>query len=1032
MSVAKAVVRRPVLWLVVFALALISGVFLLGDIDVEMFPDIEIPFLLVMTVFPGADPETVENSLTAVLESAIAGTAGIQEMTSTSSTQMSMVVISFDFGTDMDAATNRVRDNIDMVRPRLPDNAMSPILLQIRPADLPMMRISVIGEDMTQNELRAFAINNLEDAFRQVEGVASVNISGGQDLNVMVNLSQNRLEAHGVTINEIARMLAAQNLGIGAGFIEEGDLEYTIRTTGEFASIEEIANTVVWQMGGADIRLQDIGDVGFGFEEERSSVFINGEPGVSLAIMRQSGMNAITVANNIYSLLESLEQTLPAGMSLKITQDGTLMTRSMIDELVNSAVFGIILAMLVLIYFLRNIRSSIIVGLSIPISFVITLLVMALSNISINMMTLAGLILGIGMTVDCSIVVIESITTYRKKGERKSIAAILAGEEVMPSLIAATITTVCVFLPVILFRNQLGFIGIMLQDMIITIVVSVVASLFVGICLVPVLASKWLPIYSRAQKPIKNPALKKIDNSISNGIKSFNQSYQKLLAVALKHRFVTILFVACAFLGSVFALGRMDITMTPNQESDTVVVDIEMPLGTRYAETKAVALELQEFAMAQINGISNIVTEIGGGGFFGGGGSHSASVSIVLGLGSPGADSESSAQAKLRTHFVNFPNVLFTFADGGGMGGMGGGNDIEIVVRTNDLNEGITTAQAIGRLLEANVPEVQDIIIDTNEGLPQISIDIDRQRAFNMGLNVATIAQEVAASMNGVTATTFRQGGIEYDVILQLAPEYRAEIPDLGRIFVRAANGVLFSVDNFANIERTQGPVSIRRENQTRTFTVTANVREGFSIRAVEARIQDLLDEHGIQATLAGAAQDTMEMLQTFLLVIALALILVFGVMAAQYESFRDPFINFCTIPLLLIGVVLIHIITGNPITAFTMIGIVLLAGLVTNNGILLVDYTNQLVRGGMDVKQACMEAGANRFRPVLMTALTTMLALAPMAFFPGQSAGMTAPIGLVVFGGLTSATIMTLVFVPVLYSLFHNNKEAQAVDADY
>jgi HAE1 family hydrophobic/amphiphilic exporter-1 len=1047
MSIAKAVVKRPVLWLVVFSLVAISGIFLLSGIAIDMFPEIELPMLVIITAYPGADPETVENSVTRVLEAAVATTSGIQEMTSISSAQNSLILLRFDFGTDMDVKINRVRENIDRVRSALPDNVRSPMLIQFNPDDMPIMQIAVRGapgSDLTQNDLRAIATNQLEDQFRQVEGVASTSVAGGLDPIIRVSLSQNRLEAYGITISEVSRSLAMQNMALGAGFIEEGLLEYYIRTSGEYASLEEIANSVVLQIGSpsvgghADIRLQDIGEVYFDFQDERSSVYINGEPGVYISIMKQSGANTVDVANQVYRRLDNLRQTLPQNISLETSRDSTIQTRAMVDELISSIIVGIILAMLVLFLFFRSINSSIIVGLAIPFSFVITLLVMSLANITVNMMTLAGLILGMGMTVDCAIVVIESIIKYREKGEKRILAAILAGEEVMSTLIVATTTTLCVFVPIILFKNQLGFVGIMLQDMILTIAISVAASLFVGIFLVPVLASKWLPVHSRLQKPLRSPIVKRIDSSIADGIAGFTNGYKWLLSKALKHRFITVLLVICAFIGSVLALGRMDITMMPNMVSDTVTVNIEMPLGTRYDETKTLALEIQEFVIAQINGAKNISTNIGSGGggmggMFGGSSANAAAITIVLDLDDPNVDSEDMVKQKLRSHFINFPNASFSFTSSGA-GAMMGGSDIDITLRINDLREGLATAETIKNLLEINVPEIQDIAISMEEGLPQITVNIDRARAYNMGLNVTSISSEIAAAMNGVTATTFRQSGDEYSVVLQLAKEDRQELPDLGRIFVRSSRGMLFPVSNFASFERTLAPVSINRENQMRIIRITADVIDGFSVRDVEAKIQRLLHEEGIQAIFGGTMQDAREMIQTFIQVIILALLLVFGIMAAQYESFRAPIINFCTIPLLLIGVVLIHIITGQPISAFTMIGIVLLVGLVTNNGILLVDYTNQLVKGtcgastagarGMNVNEACLEAGANRFRPVLMTALTTMLALTPMAFFPGNSAGMTAPIGLVVFGGLTSATVITLIFIPVLYSLFHSKRK--------
>jgi HAE1 family hydrophobic/amphiphilic exporter-1 len=545
----------------------------------------------------------------------------------------------------------------------------------------------------------------------------------------------------------------------------------------------------------------------------------------------------------------------------------------------------------------------------------------------------------------------------------------------------------------------------------------------VAIFLVPVLASKWLPVHSRVQKPIRNRIAGFFDRSIAAILDALNRAYSRLLAKALKYRFITVLLVVAAFAGSAFALSKMNIVMLPNMGSDTITVDITMPLGTRYEDTKAVALELQEYTIAEITGVKNITARIGSGGsVMSDDGNNTASLTVTLDLDNPRADSSDGVKEKLRAHFSAFPNTAFSFSEGDFAALLGA--DIDIVLRNDDLAQGIADAAAVKALLEERIPEARDIAVDTNAGLPQVTVNIDRQRAYNMGLSISAIAREIVVSMNGVAATTFRQNGNEYDVVLQLAKEDRYEIPDLGKIFVRSSKGVLFPVSNFAVFEKTQGPERINHEGQARTIHITAGLKEGESLKAAEAAIRALLEEQGISAFFAGESAETGKMLQAFMLVIVLALLLVFGVMAAQYESFRDPVINFCTIPLILIGVVAIHLVTGQAMNAFTMIGFVMLAGIVVNNGILLVDYTNMLRRGGMPLMKACLEAGSSRFRPVLMTALTTMLGLAPMAFFPGKSSMMTSPIGLAVFGGLASATIITLFFIPVMYSLINSEKK--------
>jgi HAE1 family hydrophobic/amphiphilic exporter-1 len=1004
--------------------------YLLSNIAVDMYPEAEAPWLVVYSTYPGADPETVEKSLTEVLEGALANTAGITKMQSESRGQIGVISLEFAFGTDMDAKMNRVRENLDLVRDSLPETATAPVMILLQANDEPIMRIALrakAGGGRDQNELRALAKKEIQKQLEQIEGVATVSIAGGQDAIVQAALSQNRLEAYGITAGEIAGSLAAQNLQLGAGIIEEGLVEYSVKTSGEYASLADIAAAVVAQSGGADIRLEDIGEVGMGFRDERSAAYIGGEPGVYLSIMKQRGANTIAVASAVYGRLGELTAALPRDLSLEIIEDSTAQIRAMIAELAGSAVTGAALAMLVLLIFFRNMNSTIIIGLSIPVSFLITLLAMNLAHVTINTMTLAGLILGLGMIVDSSIVVLESISKFREQGEKPCAAAIHAGEEVASSIIASTLTTICVFLPIYLFKDRLGIIGLLVEDMLFTIGVSVVSSLLVAIFLVPVLASKWLPVHSRVQKPLRGSFPAALDRGIARSLEALGGAYRALLSRALAHRPITLVLVGAAFFGSVLALAKLNIELMPDMDKDIIALTIEMPLGTRYADTKALALEMQEFAIAEIQGAKSIIADVGGEGLvFADEGANTAGITVILDLEDPSADSAAAVKEKLRSHFAAFPNAVFTFPESG-LAAVMGDADIDLVLRAEDIQKGLADAAGVKQILENQVPEVRDIAIDTNAGLPQVSVAIDRQRAYNMGLSIAAIAREIAARMDGLSATGFRQRGEDYDVVLRLTKEDRAALPDLGKVFVRAVGGILHPVSNFAAFEKTLAPVSIKHEGQARVIHVSADVKEGHAVADAEAKIKKLLDAQGIDARFSGVSKKTRKMLHTFGLIITLALLLVFGTMAAQYESFRDPFINFCTIPLILIGVVLVHLLTGQAMNAFTMVGIVMLAGIVVNNGILLVDYTNILTRRGVPLMDACLQAGAVRFRPVLMTALTTMLGLAPMAFVPGKSSGMTAPIGLAVFGGLASATFITLFFTPVMYSLVHNAKHKEA-----
>ena len=1021
MSVAAKIVKRPVLGIVVFALVAIVAMFFAARIPIDMLPEINPPFLVVISAYPGAGPETVENSVTRILESQLINISGLREITSTSSENLSMIIMEFDFGADIDRKTIDARDRIDRVRNRLPDGVDSPVIWQIDVNMMPILRIAVSG-DRSTNELYDIATSIVLDRLVQIDGVGNATAVGGMERQVRVEISQNRLEAYGLTISGVAGILAAQNMELGAGFIVDGQMNYGIRTTGEFSSVQDIAETVIARRGGADIRLLDIADVRLGYPRETSSAFINGQPGIFVEVTRQTGANSVMVADRVYSRLEEIRLLLPPDVTLEIVQDTTIQIRGLIAELMNAAVIGAALAMAVLLLFLRNIKSTVIIGISIPFSILVTLLAMYFMNITLNMLTMAGLILGIGLIVDCSIVILENIFKYRERGAKPDIAAILGSQEVMISIVSATLTTLCVFVPLILFQNQLGFIGILIQDLIITVGISLTSSLLVAIFLVPVLASTYLPLDTRKQKPLQNKALIKLDSYIENSLLSLSNAYGRLLSKALNHKLVTTIIVVAALAGAVLALPRMQIVMMPPMNEDYFTLEATLPPGTIYEDVKATMLQLQEIAMNEIIGVKSIITTINespGGGF---GSSAHGSIVVTLDPDTPGADTSEQAMNRMRARFGDFTNTELTFAQGRGFGD---GADIDMLLRINDISTGMATANEIRSLIEAQVPELIEMSINMTEGLPQVEVVIDRNRAFNLGLSMNAIAMEIAAAFNGVTATVFRYEGSEYSVVLEMHEDDRRGLPDLGRIFIPSNTGALIPVSNFATLERGLGPVSIQRQNQSRVINITGTLAAGASAHEVENRIQEIMATQfilpdGISLSYAGQAGEINETIQTFAIILVLAVLLVFGTMAGLYESFKTPFVNMFTIPLMLIGVVGIHIITAQAISMITMIGIVMLVGIVINNGIILVDYTNLLVGRGVPVKEACMEAGLARLRPVLMSALTTILGLVPLAFFPGQSAGFIQPIGLTVIGGLMSSTFITLFFIPVLYSVIN------------
>jgi HAE1 family hydrophobic/amphiphilic exporter-1 len=1024
------------LGIVVFGLLAIVALYLISDIAIDMFPEVDMPVLTVTTSYTGAGPETVEKTITKPLESQLVNLSGLSRISSTSSEGSSTITLEFDYGSDLDAKTNDIRDRIDRVRRSLPDEATSPLISWFDSNSMPILRLAVqSSSNRTPNELRRIAIDSVQERLEQVDGVASTNVNGGQEQIVRVEISRNRLEAYGLTITGIAGILAAQNIELGAGTIVDGTKNYNIRTNGEYKSLQDIAETVIARRGDADIRLIDMGTVTLAYPNETSTAYINGENGVYVGVTKQSGANSAAVAEKIYIKLDEIQELLPADVSLEIVRDNTTQIRDMINELVNSALLGAVLAMGILLLFLRNIKSTIIIGISIPFSILVTLLVMNLAGLTLNMLTMAGLILGVGMIVDCSIVILENIFKYRDRGTKPDMAAILGSQEVMSSIISSTLTTLCVFVPIFLFKNHLGMLGELLQGLSFTVGIALTSSLLVAIFLVPILASTYLPLQTRKQRPVKNKTLAAIDNAIDKAINGITRGYTCLLSIVVKHRFITVVLICSAFTGFVMVIPRLNIVMVLPMNEDIVSLSVEALPGTRYEDTKALMLQLQEIAFNEIKGAKTIIVTVGS---MNSRATNRGELQIGLNMNDPTADTSTQVTQKLRAHFNDFPTATFSF--GQGMARLlAGGSDIDLALRVDDIDEGLAAAQEITDIIKIHVPDLTEVIIDMTEGLPQVEVVIDRKRAYNLGVTIGSAAREIAAAMNGVTATTFRQSGDEYSVILELREEDRKKLPDLEHIFVVSNTGKLVSLSNFARLEKGVGPVSIRRENQSRIIHITGSVIEGRRINDVEQKIKEVISNNyilpdGVILTYEGQWQEITETTKTFVLIITLAVILVFGVMAGQYESFKDPLINLCTIPLVLVGVVGIYLITGQNLSILSLAGIVMLAGIVVNNGIVLVDYTNLLVGRGFPVRQACIEAGESRLRPVLMTTLTTILGLIPMAFFPGKSATMIQPIGLTVIGGLVSSTLITLFFIPVLYSLINErrrNKKAANIRAE-
>ena len=1047
MSFARTVVSRPTTIFIIFALLIMLGVFAFVNLPIDLMPEINPPYLVVMTSYPGASPEEVERNITRTMEVAVSSVSSLEKITSTSSKGSSLVIMEFTYGTDLVDASNQVRDSLDRIRNYLPSGAQAPMIFKFDPSMIPIMGLMVTG-NRSPEELRELCENTIVPRIEQTPGVATASTMGGREKIIKVEIPQSRLEAYGLTVTTLQQMLAAQNMQVSAGTITENGLNYILTTMGEYESLDQIRNTVISYKGGGingmqmelprQVFLRDIANVFEGYRDETSSVYVNGQSAVMLMVQKQSGKNSVQTARDLRNRLNRIIREIPQDIKITELYNTTDQIENSINQVGSTAISGAILAVLVLFLFLRSIKPTLIIGISIPVSIIITLMLMYFAKLTLNMMTLAGLVLGIGMLVDNSIVILENIYHYREKGAKLTTASVLGTHEMVIAIAASTLTSICVFAPLVMFQGTLKMAGEMFSGLAFTVVISLTTSLVVALLLVPVLSSHYLPLVTRKQKPLKG-ILAPIDRVFEKFFSGLDNLYRGAIGKVLYHKAITIAILVILLLGSIFLIPIIGWVFIPPQEADNVSISVTLPMGTPFVETEAVLRQLQGIVEREIprEGYERVIINAGSSGMMGIGGGGGSTGSLRLNL--PDYDKRiiSADEIKdiMRGYINEFPGVSISFGSGGGMNMMGG-TPVDIVLRTDDLVKGKAIAETIADLLRDNIPEITEPSVGLKDGLPQIEVELDRDRIYALGLNTITIGNEIKAAVDGVTATRYKEGGNTYDVVLILAEADRSTRPALDKIFVNSQmTGQKVPLSNFASYKEGTGPMTINRENQSRVIHITAGAKPGTTVNTLENKVRDLLTanipyDDDVLIEYAGDNAEMMTLMKNFALIMIVAIALVFGVMASLFESFRDPFIVIFTIPLSVIGIVAIYLITREPFNVLVLVGLLVLAGVIVNNGIVLVDYTNLLRKRGYPLYEACVEAAGNRLRPILMTTLTTILGLIPMAFFPGEGSNMTSPIGKTVLGGLSFGTLMTLFLMPTIYYVMNKRSDERAAKA--
>jgi HAE1 family hydrophobic/amphiphilic exporter-1 len=1045
MSFAKTAVSRPTTIFIIFVLLLCLGAFALVNLPIDLTPEINPPYLVVVTTYAGAGPEEVERSITRPIEGSLSNVSNLEKLTSTSSKGMSMIIMQFTYKTDLADASASVRDNMDMIKGYLPSGAGSPLLIKYNPSMIPIIGLMVTSANRTPDELREVSENTILPRIEQTPGVATGSVSGGREKIIRVEIPQTRLEAYGLTVTQLQTMISSQNMQVAAGSITDNGLSYILTTMGEYTSLDQIKDTVIAYKGGGvvngqvelpkTVRLRDIADVFEGFRDESSVVYVNGVPAIQITVQKQSGKNSVQTARDLRTRLVQIAREIPNDIKITEIYNTTDQIENSINQVAEAAISGAILAIIVVFIFLRSLKPTVIIGVSIPVSVIVTIMLMYFAGLTLNIMTLAGLCLGVGMLVDNSIVILENIYHYREKGAKLTTASVLGTQEMLLAIIGSTLTTICVFAPLVMFQGLLEMIGELFFGLAFTVVISLTISLLVAMVLVPVLSSHYLPLVTRKQKPLRNPLLAGFDKVFADFFEGLERGYKRGVSWVLRHKVITITVIVLLFIGSLALIPTVGLVFMPTQASDSVSVSVTLPVGSPLSDTESVLKQLEAIAQKEVQGYERITVSVGGGGmamFGGGGGSSTNTGSLQINLPpfEERIDTDEVIQAKLRNHYNDFPGVSFSQSSSGMSMGMGG-NPIDIIVRVDDLTKGKAIAEQIANVLRDKTvfPEVTEPDISLDDGLPQIELQLDRERLYALGLNAYTVGNEIKAAVDGLTATRYKENGVEYDVVLILAEADRDELPDLDQIFVNSQVAGRVPLSNFASYSKGTGPISIQRENQSRVIHVTAGALPGVKLNELQTKVQAAITaaipaEDDVIIEYAGDYAELMKYIQRFVLIMAVAILLVFGVMASLFESFRDPFIVIFTIPLSIVGIVAIYLISNEPMNILTAVGLLVLVGVIVNNGIVLVDYTNMLRKRGYSLHDACVEAAGNRLRPILMSTVTTILGLVPMAFFPGEGAEMTAPIGKTVLGGLSFGTVMTLFLMPTIYFIMNRGTD--------
>lgn len=1033
MSIPRFAIERPVMMSMISAIVILIGAISLNRLPVDLLPDISQPTVNVRVNYTGVGPLEIEELIIRPLEQQLSAVSGLEQMNSSANEGNASIQLNFVWGTDLAEAMDDIRTRIDRVRGRLPEDADPPVIQKFDSNAAPIMGLAVESTDgsLDRVSLRELAENTLSPRMERVPGVAAVTVGGGLRRQIHVELSREKITALELSVDRVVSVLRTEDQNIPIGEVYRGDRALLLRSQGQFQDLEQVRNLVILTKAGVPVYLRDIADVVDTTEDNRSVLRINGRAGVRMQVTKQSGTNTVQIAEGVRAEIERINREVP-GVRISMLDDSAKFIERSITAVQEHVMIGSGLVILIIFLFLRNFRSTLIVATAIPISVVGTFALLYFGGLTLNTMTFGGLALGVGMIVDAAIVVLENSFRHMEHfGKDRMTASIDGSEEVWSAILASILTHIAVFVPLLFLE---GVSSILFRQLSIVVCFSLLMSLFVAVTLVPVLCSRLLVLPApRDQRRGLGGRLYTFSETLLDGL---DEGYRKLLHWALDHRGIVVAASAASVVAAALIFPTLPTEFATQTDEGQVSVSAELAQGTRIEITDPVLQRIERSLGELVPEATDVIVNAGGGGggFGGPGGSNSVSRGNFQILLKPKDERQRSSEQiaqDLRRQLAGIPGVIVRANASGGnqqmnrflSGGNSGGGRLSLEIRGESLDDARKVAQAAKDLLDT-VPGIADSRLGRDEGRPELSVRVDRAKAALLGVSASTVANTIRTNVAGQQAAVFRQGGQEYPIIVRLREEERQGVSDVNDILISTPTGQVLQAKNLMKVEDAVGPTQIQRKNQQRIAYVSAEPEATLSeaVTAVQNRLPQIYPimpkdfSIGFGAEVEQQAK-AFDQLRTVLI---LALVLVYAVMASQYESLRDPFIIMFSVPTAAIGVVLALKLTGTSFNMQAYIGIIMLAGIVVSNGILLVDYTNVLRRrDGMPLRQAVETAGRTRLRPILMTSIATGLGLVPMSLGIGEGSELQVPLARVVIGGLTTSLAITLLLVPTVYTLF-------------